>query len=361
MRKPSRSAQADVVVIGSGLDGCLVARDLQRAGRRIVVVASAGDRAEPCLGHVPSGPTLSYADAVARWGRPGARELWELQGESHAALRELLDEWARDFAYRGEGGFTLATERPEGLLLGESEDLLREDGFAGEFLDGYMLEARFAVQGFAAGYWSASEAELDGRALATAALAVARESGATFRETPVERLDVSRDGVVALTPEGSVRAPVAVLASVDASLLVPWFRDRIEVVERRGIRLPARDAFPMPSPARTSGGRAGWTTTASELLLEVIEADPAAFATRHLQAPAGPRGAVWSSPAGLSRDGLPWVGPLPDLPVVAAFGCQDLAWAPLLSRWAVSGLLTGRDATPPRLRAARAASDMLSP
>jgi len=361
VRKPSRSAQADVVVIGSGLDGCLVARDLERAGRRTVIVPSAGGRAVPCRGHVPSGPALSYVDAIGRWGRPGARELWELQRESHAALRELLDEWGRDFAYRAEGGFALATERPEGLALGESEDLLREDGFAGEFLDGYMLEARFAVRGFAAGYWSASEAELDGRALATAARAAVRGSGTTFRETPVQRLDLSREGVVAVTPEGEVRAPLAVLASVDASLLVPWFRDRIKVVGRRGILLPARDAFPVPSPARTGGGRAGWTTTGSELSLEVIDADPAAFATRHLQAPAGPRGAVWSGSAGLSRDGLPWVGPLPDLPVVAAFGCQDLAWALLLSRWAVSALLTGRDATPPRLRAARAASDMLSP
>ena len=360
MSKPSRCVQADVVVIGAGLHGCLAALDLERAGRRTVVVASAGDRAGPCLGHVPSGPALSYVDAIARWGRPGARELWELQGESHSALRALLDEWGRDCAYRGAGGFALATERPEGLALGESEDLLREDGFAGEFLDGFMLEARFAVRGFAAGYWSASEAELDGRALAAAALAAARGSGAALREAPVERVELSRGGVVAVTPEGEVRAPLALLASVDASLLVPWFHDRIEVVERRGIRLPARDALPVPSPARAQGGRAGWTTTAGEISLETIDADPAGFAARHLPAPAGPRGAVRSGPAGLSRDGLPWVGPLPDLPVVAALGWHDLAWAPLLSRWAVSALLTGRDATPPRLRAARDASDMLS-
>jgi glycine/D-amino acid oxidase-like deaminating enzyme len=356
----SASAQADVLVLGAGLNGCLAARDLARAGRRTLVVAPASDHGDTGLGHVPSGPALSYAAAVARWGRPGARELWELQRESHSALRALLEEWGRSFAYQEVGGFTLATDRPEGLALAESEDLLREDGFTGEFLDGYMLEARFAVRGFAAAYWSASEAELDGAALAAAARAGALDAGAVWREAPVERLEVSAKGVVAVTPEGRLRAPVSVLAGVEVSALVPWLRDRMEQEERHGIRLRVREAFPVPTPARTEGSGAGWTTSAGELHLEVAEADPGDFAARHLPDLTGPRAAAWSRRAGRSRDALPWVGPLPDLPLVAALAGPDLTWAPLLSRWAVSSLLTGRDATPPRLRAARAASDMLT-
>jgi glycine/D-amino acid oxidase-like deaminating enzyme len=356
----SAPAQADVLVLGAGLNGCLAARDLARAGRRTLVVAPAPDHGEACLGHVPSGPALSYAAAIARWGRPGARELWELQRECHSALRALLEEWGRSFAYQEVGGFTLAMDRPEGLALAESEDLLREDGFTGEFLDGYMLEARFAVRNFAAAYWAASEAELDGEALAAAARAAAREAGAAWREARVERLEVSAKGVVAVTPEGRLRAPVAVLASVDASALVPWLRERIDKQERHGIRLQVREAFPVPTPARTEGGRARWTTAAGELGLEVAEADPGEFAARHLPDLTGPRAAAWSRPAGRSRDGLPWVGPLPDLPLVAALAGPDLAWVPLASRWAVSSLLGGRDATPPRLRAARTASDMLT-
>ncbi|HVR71203.1 MAG TPA: FAD-dependent oxidoreductase [Vicinamibacteria bacterium] len=350
-----RHTAADVVVLGSGLTACLVALELARAGKRTVVV---GASEEPAPGHVPSGPPLAYVDAVRRWGRAGAGELWELQRSAHTVLRA---EWGQACDMGRAGGFTLATSRTEGLALAESEDLLRDDGFAGEFLDGFLLEARFAVRGFAAAYWAEDEAELDAVALAGAARAAALAAGAVLLDAAGAGLaDVSPSGVRAPTAEGDVSAPVAVLATAEAARLSPDLAGSFAWRESRGVELPARDGAPVPSPARACGGGARWTSAAGPLLLEVTGGDPAAFAAEHLPQRAGPQGRGWSRRLGLSCDGLPWIGPLPGRPLFAALaGAADLAYEPLLSRWAVSELLTGRDATPARLRAARAASAML--
>lgn len=344
---------ADVLVFGSGLTGCLVALDLARAGRRTVVVEG-GDAARAAPGHIPSGPPVTYVEAVRRWGRDGARELWELQREAHVELCALLSEWRCDGGYRSAGGFTLAETRSEGLALADSEDLLREDGFPGEFLDAYLFEARFDVPGFAAAYWAEGEAELDGTALARAANAAAVAAGVTFARRVGPAPEASRSGVRATTDKGIVTAPVAVLATPAAVPLAGVFAEgRIAATVRRGLRW-ARGDSALCSPARTANGAAGWTAVEGLVLEVAAGSDPAAFAAAHLSRPAGSPEASWSRPSAVSSDGLPWVGAIPETPLIAALGGEDgLGYVPLAARWAATVLLTGRDPTPARLRAAR--------
>ena len=143
------------MVIGGGLCASLAALELVRAKKKVVVV-SAGpeDGDEPCLGHVPSGPPLPYVDAVRRWGHAAARDLWELQREAQAELRQLARELREEAGWREAGTSRWRSTAPRGTALATGEDMLREDGFAGEFLDGYMLEARFDVRALSAGYWA---------------------------------------------------------------------------------------------------------------------------------------------------------------------------------------------------------------
>jgi glycine/D-amino acid oxidase-like deaminating enzyme len=356
----TRPRSADVLVVGNGLTGCLVAAELARAGRRVVVVAAAPPEPPP-LGLVPSGPTLAYAEAVLRWGPDGARELWSLQRDAQAELRRLTGLWRGDLAWRAAGGFLLARTRAEGAALADSEDMLRAEGFAGEFLDGYMLEARFDVRAFAAGYWAEEEAELDARALADAAAAAAHDAGVTFAGAMKPgQFEVSPEGVRTETGEASARAAVAVVASAAAVEVLPGF-ERLAAAERHGIKAPLRPEASVPSPARALDGRFAWTLRRGSLELEVFgSTDAEALRAEHLPVLTGPYETVEASPRRLSGDGLPLVGPVPGVPLVAALPAgPDLGWMPLLARWAVSSLLTGRDATPARLRAARTASAML--
>ena len=356
-----RAARADVIVVGAGLTGCLAAAELARNGRRVVMVALTPEEAPP-LGVVPSGPALAYAEAVARFGREPARELWSLQREARGALRRLLTGWRGPFDERAAGGFLVARTRPEGLALADSEDLLREDGFAGEFLDNYMLEARFDVRGLAAGYWAEDESDLDGRAVAEAARAAALEAGvACAGPVAPARIHVAADGVRVETDDKPVRAPAAVIATAAALERLPGLGPRAGTSGRHRIRVPVPPEASLPWPVRALDGRFAWTVAGAALTFDAsAAADAAALLSQHLPPLARPHESAPDSAGAVSFDGLPLCGPLPGFPAVAALGAwPDLGWLPLLPGWAVSSLLTGRDTTPALLRAARGPSAML--
>ena len=353
----------DVIVAGDGVGGCLAAAELARAGRRVAVVGLTPGEGPP-LGIVPAGPTFAYTSAIAHWGREAARELWSLHREAQVSLRRLAGGWRGDFAERASGGFLLARTRAEGLALAESEDLLREDGFAGEFVDGYMLEARFAVRGLFAGYWAEGESEMDGRRLVEAACDAARAAGATFHRAAAASAPVLRIDAEGARVEGGdrpLRAPVAVVATAAAVDLVPALSARAAAFGRRTRRVPAPAGASLPSPARALDGRFAWTLGRGTVTLDAFGAgDAQAVLAEHLPTLARPHETAPASSGGVSLDGLPLVGPVPGMPVVAAISAwPDLGWVPLLASWAVSSLLGGRDATPTLLRAARGASDML--
>jgi hypothetical protein len=281
------------------------------------------------------------------------------------ALRGLIGEWRLQDRHRDAGGFTVAATRAEGSALAASEDLLREDGFTGEFVDGYMLEARFAVQGFTAAYWAEGEAEVDGAALARAAGAAARDAGVLFAGAPArEPPDLSSRGARLVTADARVTAPVAVLASPRAAALAgAYFEARLTWRAGRALRCPIPAGCAVPSPARTVDGHAGWTVSGTELVVRVPgEGEPGAFVDAHLPDVRGPRRPSVPLTAATSGDGLPWAGALPEGAVVAALaGADDLGYLPLLARWAAVWCLTGRDPTPPLLRAARGSGGELSP
>jgi glycine/D-amino acid oxidase-like deaminating enzyme len=366
------NVKADVVVLGAGLTGCLAAWELARRGRRPLVLEAAkiGSGATALdLGHVPTGPRLLYVDAVRRWGRQAAREAWEIQRENHDRLRELLAALGDDCGYSGRGGFVLAEDRAEAEALAESEDVLREDGFSGEFLDHYMLESRFGVRGFPGAYWCAEDAELDPRRLVTALAAAARREGAAIREgCPVLALESTASGVSAATEEGRFEAATAFVALEAATPgVVPFLKGWVTPLPAQWIDAGTDAAVVLPSPARTCGGEVAWRTTAAGVHVArfggAVTGRPADerledFVTRHFaraSARSGPRG---TGLAGKSGDGFPFVGPVPGLNGVVAcgYGTFGLGWAVLAARWAVDVLVSGRDPTPPRFRASRGAS-----
>ena len=365
------SGRADVVVLGAGLTGCLAAWELARRGRSPLVLEAAkvGSGATALdLGHVSTGPRLLYAEAIRRWGREAAREAWEIQRENHDRLRELLATLGDDCGYQGRGGFVLAEDRAEAEALGESEDLLREDGFSGEFFDHYMLESRFGVRGFPGGYWCAEDAELDPRRLVSALAAAALREGAVVREgSAVVALESTASGVSVAT-EGERLEAAAAFVALEAATpgVVPFLKGRVTPLPAQWIDVEKDPAVALPSPARTCGGEVAWRTTGAGVRLArfggAVTGRPTDeraedFVLRHF-APASPRpGSRGAGLAGKSGDGFPFVGPVPGLNGVVAcgYGTFGLGWAVLAVRWAVEALVSGRDPTPPRFKANRGA------
>jgi len=355
-------------VLGGGVAGCLAALEVRRRGKKVVVLDTEGSTGSE-LGHIVTGLELPYSVAVRRLGREAASEIWETHRENHARLRDLLGELRDDCGYRSTGGFRLSLSRKAALDLAESEDLLREDGFHGEFLDHYMLEARFDVRGFSGGYWAADDGEVSAQRLASTLLEAVREAGAEILEPagPLS-LDFSADGILARSGAEPIRAAHAVLAPRAEA---PWLvlKERMLVRESTRLRAEAKD-LSLPSPALTLEGNVHWRWCEGAVEAGLCEASlpggpfrsPSAFgsleAFMEASCSASPWGEAGRSKVADSKDGLPLIGPLGALPVAAAcgWGCLSAGYAVLAARWAVEALITGRDPTPRLFRAARPSS-----
>jgi glycine/D-amino acid oxidase-like deaminating enzyme len=355
--------QTDVVVVGAGLAGCVAAWELSRRGRRVIVLDSESAGQGGLRGCLGIGLTVPYRTAVDTLGRETARDLWSIYGEAHEHLRRLLHVVGSDHGYRGDGGFWIAETRDQAVALADSEDLLREDGFAGEFLDHYMLESRFDVRGFSGAYWAADEATVDSRGLA---LDLARRAGGLgvrfFPASPALALTLGRDGAVAHLRAGRVEAEWALLAD-DAigPRLVPFLADRLKVEAGEVAEFSHRAGARLPSPARTLAG-VGWREQAAVVEIHrSTESEPAgppdlaAFARTHFPEVTGGRRAVRPVVAAHTADSLPLVGRIAGMPAVAAcgFGWLGEALAPQAAAWAADSLASGRETAPPRLRADR--------
>ena len=359
--------EADVVVLGAGLAGLTTALALVAPGRRVAVVEAAtvasGDSPAD-LGHLATGLGTPYTRAVAQYGSTAAQTIWELHRESHERLRSTLDTFRGDCGYQKKGGFLLSRDRAEGLELADSEDALRDDGFAGEFLDHYMLEARFDVRGFTGAYWAADDGEVEPVSLleGLADEAVGR-AVALFEASPVLELEADARGVRTRAASGEVHAPVAVLAlGAGASSLVPTLAAVLRPLPARQLvcACPVGPAF--PSPVRTVGTGLAWRLDQDFRLAafgaSAVGAESLDGALRtHFVAPPQPQGR-WAGMLSTSPDGLPLVGPLPGSPLVAVLGLGTLgpSWAFVAARWAAEAVSRGVDAAPALLRASRFAA-----
>jgi gamma-glutamylputrescine oxidase len=370
---------ADVCILGGGMTGCAAALEMARRGLRVILLEAGALGAGASgrnLGHIATGLGSHYVAAIRDFGREEARWIWETHRENHARLRELIAGIGDDCGYDARGGFQIALDRDEARELVESEDLLREDGFSGEFLDHYMLEARFAVAGLAGGYWSADDATIDSLALVHALGRAAERAGAVVHESsPARAIETSTSGVVVHTDRGDVRAPLALVAlNAFGGSLVPFLAERLRPLRGQCVAIAHDHAISVPSPAYAEHGRVYWRQTPPALLVggfddldlaaestaelgttPLIQDAIVDFARRHLQVGDSPVVASWSGIMGISLDGFPFIGRIPGTPLVCAAGFTGLGfgYAMLAAHWASEIIVSDHDGVPQRYRADR--------
>jgi len=359
-RRPS--LHVDVAVVGAGLPALAAALELSRREVRVAVIgADPPGQAAHGLGLALLGPGRPYARVAAALGRDEARLVWAAGCENHLRLREFLQSVGRDCGYAPRGSFLLALDRAEAAELAESEDMLRDDGFPGEFLDHYMLETRFDLSGFPGAYWAAEDAEVDGRRLLEAIDDRARAAGVAFVRGAVRELVAEAACVAVETEDGAVRAGAAVVARDGAAGgLVPELRPLLRPAAPGRLRATVLGGASLPSAARTADGRFAWRSSEGAMLLGAtgpaetrLEDRLLAFAQR---IPVEVASALrWDETAEVTTDGLPVVGRLPGRPVAVAcgFGALPAGFAFAASRWVADALVTGTDPTPEALRATR--------
>ena len=316
----------DVAVIGAGVIGCAVARELARRGAGRIVVIDGGAPGGEASGAAAG--MLAVASSRAGRGVVAAlkRESAALMPDLAAALRE---ETGIDVEYAARGVLDLAFSSREAEQLGRFAARQRERGFAVETLDGDAVrtahpEINPAVR---CGALFRDDAALHAPRLVEALHAAAAARGVTFAlGAPVRRIAARRGRVLALEAGDARLTPgqVVIAAGAGARAVGALLRAPIPVRADRGEMLAVRPAAPLAVPLfwgdaclvpRADGEVLIGSTSAPRAVEKMVTAGGAALlldrAVRMLPALAeAPVTRVWSGLRPRSLLGRPILGPL---------------------------------------------------
>jgi glycine/D-amino acid oxidase-like deaminating enzyme len=210
---PVLDGPADVVVVGAGVTGCSAALTLARAGLRVLVRDArevAGGASGRNGGFALRGGAAPYDVLAASSGREQMRAFW---AATEAAI-DRIEALAGD-AFRRVGSLRLAVDADEREELRSEYELLRQDGFEAEWVDGFAapLDGRFS-----GGIRHVPDGVLQPARLVRRLAAAARSAGAEVRErSRVESLEEAGAPVVVVATDGY---PSGLLGELEG-LIVP--------------------------------------------------------------------------------------------------------------------------------------------
>ncbi|MET0783575.1 MAG: FAD-dependent oxidoreductase [Leifsonia flava] len=205
----------DVIIIGAGIVGAAIARDLSRDGRSVLVIersAAASGSSGRGEGNIlvsdkAPGPELDLAiDARRRWPTVAR----ELRGEADAL--------GVDIEFEAKGGLVVATTDIGAQPLLDFAAGQRAVGVRAEAVDSataHELEPHLS-DGITAAVWYPDDAQVQPAIATEALLASARRAGGTVRsgvEVLAALLDDSGAIVGVETSAGEFRAPVVINAA----------------------------------------------------------------------------------------------------------------------------------------------------
>jgi glycine/D-amino acid oxidase-like deaminating enzyme len=351
-REPPRVDACDVVVVGAGLVGALVAARLTREGFDTAILEArrvTGGATGRSLGLVLAGLPRDYSWAVSVYGREQAREIWAHTVSGRDRLAEAAERL--DVAIQRSESLALAVDDAEADALWESAKLLREDGFDVSYSLTDPLN-----RGFEAALHQYGDVMVNAAAL-TRALLVAE--GVTVHEgTEVYALEPMGDDIRVWAHRRTVFCSAVVLAvNGYAALIHPYLAENVFPV--RSVVLatgPLGDGLvvrpctagrgkeflrPLPDGRMLVG-----TWRRRESLTPGGRPEDAlnTFVSRHF--PEVPLNSVdrWSEVMGFTMDGLPLLGKLPGLPQVyfaTGFGGRGMSWAFVVAERLVDAMLNG--------------------
>ena len=325
--------KADVVVIGGGIAGVSLLWHLARKRVGAVLVERehiAWGASGRNAGFLLAGVASSYAEAVRVYGREKAREVWELTNENHDRMIEATAR--QDVGYRRLGSAILPASDEERALLIESEQLLRDDGFAAHWDGTRLLNPR--------------DGEADPSAV-VAALARQARAGAIREGVGVTALEPRRGDVIVAAGETTCEAGIVVLATNGyTSQLVPSVKiqpTRAQIaatapVAKRVVDIPVYSDYgyrywrQLPSGEVLIGGWRNTTletekTYEDEPTPEIQEKLDGGLASLGVEAEVTHR---WAGTMGFTESGLPMAGSVDGMPnvyVCAGFNGHGMGFA----------------------------------
>jgi len=206
----------DVLVVGGGITGALIADELAAHGHTVVVV----EQRDIAWGSTAASTALlqyeidtHLVDLARRYGEDDAAFAYRACGESIDMLGEVA-RGLRDVDFERADSLYYASRKRDVAGLREEFDARRRHGFDIEYLESEPLKAEYRIDAPAA-LRSRQGAQVDPYRFASRLLARLVERGAqVFDRTAVLRLDARPRDVVATTDSGArIRARHVVLAA----------------------------------------------------------------------------------------------------------------------------------------------------
>lgn len=339
------SIRTEVLVVGGGITGSMVAQHLARSGRRVVVA----DREKPGLGSTLASTAMllweidkSLGDLVVLYGFERARLIYRQSLAAMNGLASLITGLQIDCRFRPRSTLYVAREDATGASLIEEHRLRARAGLPGEYLDHASLLSRFGIDRPASLY-SPGAAEADPLLLSWGLLDHAMSSGAKLIDAEITGYDHGPKRVIAETDNGLViEAEHVVLAT---GYVMPDFikNDLHRTVSSYAIATvaqPPGKLWPEAALIWEASQDYLYARTTSDGRIIIGGADDGVTdpeqRTARLQAKATllEQGLArlwlsafpvadycWSGAFGETVDGLPLIGPVPSMPrILAAYG-----------------------------------------
>lgn len=221
-----RDAHTEVLVVGMGVSGAMVAESLTAAGLRVILL----DRRGPLLGSTPASTALVQYEIdtpltrlTRSLGRGRSEQAWRRSRLAVANLSARIDELGISCAKVERGSLLLAGNDLGPAGLRAEAEARRAAGLYAEYLTGARLRDRFGIAR-AGAILSPGNLALDPRRLTAGLLLRAIERGARChapaRATAIE---AGRDRVTVATADGPVvsAAHVVLATGYELTELVP--------------------------------------------------------------------------------------------------------------------------------------------
>lgn len=194
-----QDGRCDVVVIGAGITGALVAHQLVQAGLKVVVL----DKRPPGTGSTSASTALLLYETDApmadlrRWhGQKNAVRAYVLGRQAIREIGRIARALAPDAGFHPRKSLYLASDRAGLVQLKEEYRLRRAAGLQGALLNRRQLETQFGLN-FPGAIYAPGCGQVDAMCLAQSVLAhhVRRRALRVFQGTRVNRIRSSPDEV----------------------------------------------------------------------------------------------------------------------------------------------------------------------
>lgn len=220
-----RNRHCDVVIVGAGITGALVAEAMTAAGLSVIAV----DRRYPCLGSTAASTALlqyeidtPLADLREQLGYRQAVEAYAACLAGVRKVGRLAAALAEDVGFKRRSSLYYASTRQDGKALQHEYRLRRRAGFQCEYLDARELSRRvdFAAPG---AIWSRDAGEVDPWLLTQALFArCSKRDFQLYGRTEVVGLVEESRRIVVHTPGHTIHArQVVIAAGYEADRFLP--------------------------------------------------------------------------------------------------------------------------------------------